>query len=217
MPSQERLKEALSSELAAPDASLQLFRAAYVPASVLPETVRRAYRFGPPSELIGPDSKLPFWWLYVAHAAETAIWEAQFCKNDVTRPGTFYFDAFAVQHGVIADLKFPRPLRLWNLNGSASSRLGIYDDLSSPDYEWSQWFGHRLNQTMQSIEAATRPDGFVYPSRRHRGHTAVAVSSRALQELRSGIERAETPFAACPEYARLSTDSLLVDPPPTTL
>jgi RES domain len=215
-PSPERLQEALSSDLADPDASMQLFRAAYVRASVLPETVQRTYRFGPPPELIGPDSALPFWWLYTAHAAETAVWEALFCKHDVMRPGTFYLDAFAVQHGVIAELRFPRPLRLWNLNGSASSRLGIYDELSSPDYEWSQWFGYRLYQAMRLVAPATRPDGFVYPSRRHRGHTAVALSSGALQELRPGIEWTETPFALCPEYVRLSADPLLVDPPPAT-
>ncbi|MEM5389854.1 RES domain-containing protein [Paraburkholderia phymatum] len=162
IPSQELLREALSRELADPDTSAQLFRAAYVPESVLPVRVQRVYRFGPPPELFRPDGTPPFWWLYAAHAAETAIWEAQFCKNDVTRTGTFYFDTFAVQHGVIAELKFPRPPRLWNLNGSASSRLGIYDDLSSPDYEWSQWFGYQLDRTIQSVDPVTRPDGFVY-------------------------------------------------------
>lgn len=102
------MREALSRELADPDASAQLFRAAYVPESVLPARVQRVYRFGPPPELSRPDGTPPFWWLYAAHAAETAIWEAQFCKNDVTRAGTFYFDTFAVQHGVVAELKFPR-------------------------------------------------------------------------------------------------------------
>lgn len=215
IPSQELLREALSREFADSDASAQLYRAAYVPDSVLPETVRRVYRFGPPPELPRRDGALPFWWLYAAHAAETAIWEARFCRNDVTRPGTFYFDTFAVQRGVIAELKFPRLLRLWNLNGSVSSRLGIYDDLSSPDYEWSQWFGYQLDQTMQSVALAIRPDGFVYPSRRHRGHTAVALSSRALAELRHRIEWITTPFAGCPEFARLAGDPLLVAPPPT--
>jgi len=41
-------------------------------------------------------------------------------------------DPFALQNGVIAELRFPRPLRLWNLNGSVASRLGIYDNLSTP-------------------------------------------------------------------------------------
>jgi hypothetical protein len=84
----------------------------------------------------------PFWWLYTAHAAETAIWEAQFCKNDVTRP-----------------------------------------------------------------------DGFVYPSRRHRGHTAIAISSRVLPELRDGVVRTETPLSRHPDFERLRGDRLRVAPP----
>ena len=75
--------------------------------------------------------------------AETAIWEAQFCKDDVTRPGTFYMDPFAAQHGIIAELHFSRPLGFWNSNGSVACRLGIYDDLSSPDYHRCQWFGSK--------------------------------------------------------------------------
>jgi hypothetical protein len=215
IPSLELLREALSDELADCGANAPLYRAAYIPETVLPTSVQRAYRFGPPAELLRPDGAFPFWWLYAAPMVETAIWEAQFCKNDVTRTGTFYFDPFAVEHGVIAELKFPRLLRLWNLNGSVSSRLGIYDELSSPDYEWCQWFGYRLDQVMRSVALESRPDGFVYPSRRHRGYTAVALSSRAIEELRPHTEWTATPFAGCAEYARLTSDSLRVDPPPT--
>ncbi|CAE6911201.1 hypothetical protein R69927_06011 [Paraburkholderia domus] len=38
-------------------------------------------------------------------------------------------DPFAVQNGVIAELRFPRPLRQWNLNSSVVRRLRIYDGL----------------------------------------------------------------------------------------
>ncbi|MBK3823199.1 RES domain-containing protein [Paraburkholderia aspalathi] len=179
----------------------------------MPTSVARTYRFGPPPELYAGGIEMPFWWLYMAHMAETTIWEAQFCRNDVTRPGTFYMDPFAVQHGVIAELSFPRPLRLWNLNGSVASRLGIYDDLSSPDYDWCQWFGYYMDVAMQSVDQTMRPDGFVYPSRRHRGHTALAISSRVLPELRDGIVRTETPFARHPDFARLHDDRLRVQPP----
>jgi hypothetical protein len=201
-PSPQQLRECLTDEPFTPGEDTQLFRAAYVPESVLPVSVSRVYRFGPPPELYSTHSDMPFWWLYAAPVAETAIWEAQFCKNDVTRPGTFYMDPFAVQNGVIAELRFPRPLRLWNLNGSTASRLGIYDYLSSPDYEWCQWFGYYMDIAMQTVEEAHRPDGFTYPSRRHRGHTAVAISSRVLPALRGGVTRSETPFAEHPDVDR---------------
>lgn len=213
LPSPVQLKECLTNEPFPVGGEAQLYRAAYLPESVLPMSVARAYRFGPPPELFSGGIEMPFWWLYTAHVAETAIWEAQFCKNDVTRPGTFYIDPFAVQHGIIAELRFPRPLRFWNLNGSVASRLGIFDDLSSPDYEWCQWFGYYIDVAMQSVDGAMRPDGFVYPSRRHRGHTAVAISSRVLPELRDGVARSETPFAKHPDFERLLDDRLRVAPP----
>lgn len=212
-PSLESLVTCLSSNPSAVDGDACLFRAAYLPESVLPQSVKRAYRFGPPDDLIAADGSMPYWWLYAAHEAETAIWESQFCKNDITRPGTFYFDEFATQHGVIAELRFPRPLRLWNINGSVASRLGIYDDLSSPDWEWSQWFGYLIDRGVLSVDATTRPDGFVYPSRRHRGHTAVAISSHALPELRDGVVRIEIPFSEHPEYMKMCDDQLRVPPP----
>jgi hypothetical protein len=166
IPSPDRLIECFVNEPFNVDGGAQFFRAAYVPKSVLPHRVQRVYRFGPTPELIGSGGQMLFWSLYTAHDAETAIWEAQFCKNDVMRPGTFYFDDFAVQHGVIAELQFP--LRLWNLNGSISNRLGIYDDLCGPDYDWCQWFGYFMDVAMQSCdEATTRTEVFVYPSPRH--------------------------------------------------
>jgi len=58
-----------------------------------------------------------------------------------------------------------------------------------------------------------RPDGFVYPSRRHRGHTAVAISFRVLPGLRDGVARSETPFAKHPDFERLLDDRLRVAPP----
>jgi hypothetical protein len=212
-PPTELLLAGLAGSLANDGTSIQMARAAYVPEAILPQRVRRAYRFGPPPELIATDGSMPFSWLYVAELAETAVWEAQFCKNDVTRPGTFFFDELAVQQGVIAQLSFPRRLRLWDLSGSICSRLGIYDQLSSPDYEWCQWFGYLIDQAILIAEPAQRPDGFVYPSRRHRNHTAVAISRRSVEELRAGTTWTTVPFSKSAEYAQLSLDSLLVPPP----
>lgn len=214
LPSPEQLKDCLTNEPFAPGGEAQLYRAAYVPESVLPTSVKKTYRFGPPLELVQGDAEMPYWWLYMAPAVETAIWEAQFCRNDVTRPGTFYMDPWAVEHGIIAELRFPRGLRLWNLMGSAASRLGIYDELSSPDYAWCQWLGYHLDIAMQCVDESMRPDGFVYPSRRHRGHTAIALSSRVLSELREGVALTQTPFAEHADFMRLRGDRLRVLPPP---
>ena len=190
-----------------------LFRAAYVSESVLPTKIRKVYRFGPPEALLLPDGQKPFWWLYAAPLAETAIWEARFCLNDVTQAGTYYFDESAVKQGIVAELRFPRTLRLWDLNGSAASRLGIYDQLSSPDYEWCQWFGHYMDLAILATDEAIRPDGFVYPSRRHRGHAAIAISSRALLALRDGVIRTDTPFAEHADYGRMLRDKLRIGQP----
>lgn len=177
LPPVRRIVEALTSESLVWTPDQALYRAAYVPAAVLPERVLRAYRFGPPAELLDENGEFPFWWLYTADRPETAVWESGFCKNDVAQPGTFYFDSFALRHGVIAKLSFPRSLRLWNLNGEAASRLGIYNQLSSPDYEWSQWFRYRMFHAMQVAPTGERPDAFAYPSRKHRGHRAVAIGT----------------------------------------
>jgi len=179
----------------------------------LPTKVRNVYRFGPPDALISPSGEKAFWWLYVAPVAETAIWEARFCINDVTQIGTYYFDDGAVQQGIVAELKFARPLRFWDLNGSAASRLGIYDQLSSPDYEWCQWFGYYMDLAMQVADESIRPDGFIYPSRRHRGHAAIAISSRALWELREDVMRTDIPFADHADYARMVGDNLRIGRP----
>jgi hypothetical protein len=93
--------------------------------------------------------------------------------DDLTRPGTFYIDRTAERDGLIATLRFPRPLRLWHLNSDASSKLGIVDMLSSPDYEWCQWFGVRLHDAIGLCDDASRPDG----SCMRRGDTAAEQRS----------------------------------------
>jgi hypothetical protein len=70
-----------------------------------------------------------------------------------------------------------------------------------------------MDIAMQSVESAMRPDGFVYPSRLHRDHTAVAISSSVIPDLRDGVARSETPFAKHPDFERLREDRLRVAPP----
>ncbi|RFU44558.1 RES domain-containing protein [Paraburkholderia sp. DHOC27] len=180
---------------------------------MVPDRVTRAYRFGPPGALIAPDGAMPFWWLYLAFDPDTTVWEARFCQNDLTRPGTFYIDQGAERDGLIATLRFPRPLRLWNLNSDASSKLGIADMLSSPDHEWCQWFGVRLHDAIGLCANASRPDGIVYPSRRHRGRAAIILSSAALESMRAEVRQEHMRFVDHDAYGRLAGDPLLVLPP----
>jgi hypothetical protein len=216
LPPVERLLDCFSGEQGRQREERLLYRAAYVPAAILPERVTRAYRFGPPRQLLNPDGSLPFWWLYVADQVETAVWESGFCKNDITRPGTFYFDSFAVEHGVIAELRFLQPLKLWNLHGEAASKLGIYDQLSSPDHEWSQWLGTSIFRAMHMVDPAERPDGILYPSRKLRGRAAIAISHKSLEVLRPTVTWTEEPFARTTVFEKLGKDPLLVGPPPAS-
>lgn len=194
-----------------------LHRAAYSPAGILPERVWNPYRFGPPKALIAVDGSVPFGWLYLAPEPETTVWEARFACNDARRPGTFYLNGEAERVGLIATLTFPRTLRVWDLGAPASSLLGIYDQLSSPDHEWCQWFGVRLHQAMQQVDPEHRPDGALYPSRRYRGQGAIILSFEALVPLRAGITYTATPFVQHATYAELRGDPLRCEPPESTV
>lgn len=214
MPSVGQIITGLANETVLINCGEPLYRAAWSPHAILPEQAPRPYRFGPPDALRAADGAVPFWWLYLAQTPDTTVWEARFCLNDVTRPGTFYIDPAAECNGLIAKLSFPRELRLWNLNGEASSRLGIYDYLSSPDYEWCQWFGARMHAAMSQIDDASRPDGYIYPSRRLRGSTAIVLSSEAVESMRAEVTSQYGRFIDHPVYERLRDQSLRVAPPP---
>jgi hypothetical protein len=215
MPSVGRIITGLATEIAIIKRVETLYRAAWSPYSVLPEKATNPYRFGPPDDFRAVDGNMPFWWLYLAPLPETTVWEARFCLNDVSRPGTFYIDPAAERHGLIATLSFPRDLRLWNMNGEASSHLGIYDQLSSPDYEWCQRFGVRVHEAMKTIDARSKPDGFIYPSRRVRGNTAIVLSSEAVSSMRAQITSRSCRFVDHPVYERLRDHPLCVAPPTT--
>ncbi len=214
IPSVEQLVDALarSTRVVGP----VLHRAASSPAGILPDRVWRPYRFGPPEALIAALGSAPFGWLYMSLMPDTAVWEARFARNDARRPGTFYLDAEAERTGLIATLTFPRQLRVWDLGAPASSLLGIYDQLSAPDYDWSQWFGVRLHEAMQRVSSDQRPDGALYPSRRFRGQDAIILSFEALAPLRDGITYTSMPFAQHPAYEWLQGHPLRRDPPERT-
>ncbi|MDQ4624923.1 hypothetical protein [Janthinobacterium lividum] len=139
LPALASLRTELLSNIIILQAGQVLVRAAWNEASIWPLKVERTYRFGPPAELARP-SGFPYHWIYIADDADTAAWEAQLCCNDVMRPGTFYM-AHRAEQALIATLSFSMPLRLLDLTGLAASRLGIYDQLRSPDHGWCQWLG----------------------------------------------------------------------------
>lgn len=63
-----------------------------------------------------------------------AVWEAGLCRNDVTDPGTFYL-ATGAGAALVASLRFALPLVLFDVSGITLSKLGLSDDISSPDHE----------------------------------------------------------------------------------
>ncbi|MEG0880080.1 MAG: RES family NAD+ phosphorylase [Janthinobacterium sp.] len=209
LPALTSLRADLLSKLATHQAGQPLVRAAWNTASIWPLKVERTYRFGPPAELAGP-SGFPYHWIYIADDADTAAWEAQLCRNDVTRPGTFYI-AHNAQQALIATLSFSVPLRLLDLTGLAASRLGIYDQLRSPDHGWCQWLGWQLDQIITQEAGAIH--GFIYPSRRQPGKLAYALSSRYMATLGRNMARSHLTFGDTPAYASLLADHLRVDPP----
>lgn len=193
-----------------------VFRAAGGAKYVLPEKLLQAYRFGPPLELRQTADALPYAWLYVALDQKTAIWESRFARTDATRPGGFYLEPAAVQNGVIGSISFKRDLRLWDLTGEVCAKLGIHDTISSGDYEACHWIGDRLRQAMLSCAPEAIPDGFRYPSRRMRGHQAIALRSELLHEFRATATVSIEPFLKCDTYAELVTDPLCLAPPNQT-
>ena len=209
LPALASLRAELLSHIITHPADQPLVRAAWNAASIWPAKVERTYRFGPPAALAGPDG-FPYHWVYIADDAYTAAWEAQLCCNDVTRPGTFYV-AHSAEQALIATLSFATPLDLLDLTGLAASRLGIYDQLRSPDHGWCQWLGWQLDQIIAQEAGAIH--GFMYPSRRQPGKLAYAISSRHMATLGTSIACSHVQFGNTDAYARLLADHLRVDPP----
>ena len=144
------LRSELLANIITRDAGKPFIRAAWNTASIWPKKVERTYRFGPPEALAGLTG-FPFHWIYVAEDAYTAAWEAQLCRNDVTRPGI--------------------------------------------------------------VGQADAIHGFIYPSRRHPGKTACAISSRKMDLLSNTMTRSWIKFSDSPAHARLLADHLRTDPP----
>lgn len=209
LPALASLRAELLSHIITHPAGQALVRAAWNEASIWPAKVERTYRFGPTADLADA-AGFPYHWAYIADDAYTAAWEAQLCQNDVTRPGTFYI-AHGAELALIATLSFSAPLQLLDLTGLAASRLGIYDQLRSPDHGWCQWLGWQLDQIIAQEAGAIH--GFVYPSRRQPGKLAYAISSRHMATLGKAMACSQLTFGDSPAYAQLLADRLRVEPP----
>jgi hypothetical protein len=179
VPSAEQVLRALDGRIYTYEVETEFIRAVDNKKHVATASPFKAHRFGPPLELVRPDGTLEFSWLYLARDSVVASWESQLVLNNRGAGSGFHITRRAVEHGVIARVRFVRPLRLWNLGEDHSSRLGIHDIVSSGDHEACQWLGRRIRQAMLTVPADRRPDGFVYPSRRVKGFPALeAVSKR---------------------------------------
>ncbi|WP_116522027.1 RES domain-containing protein [Achromobacter insuavis] len=216
VPSTAALLAALTHSVERLAAGTVLYRTAGDAKYLLPEVLINASRFGPPMALRHEDGTLPYAWLYLARDLPTAIWEGQFVRHDATRAGNFYIHPSAAETGAIGNLAFGRDLHLWNLSGEACAKLGIHDTISSSDYEACHWIGHRLREAMMSREPDAIPDGFCYPSRRMRGHQAIAIRSDILPDLRTGAVVTHEPFGQSAAYDALRADALCEPAPSAT-
>ncbi|MBY4899243.1 RES family NAD+ phosphorylase [Cupriavidus sp. AU9028] len=210
LPSLDHLRRALADAVVVLPAGTRLFRAVRHPAAVVPAYVQQTYRFGPPEALRGPDGQFSLYWLYAAQDLLTALWESGFCTNDMTQPGTFYIPAAVTQSGLLVTFTLQEDLRIVDLHGTALSKLGIYDRIHG-DHDWCQWFGLQMFDVLDGLPGGAVL-GFRYPSRKHKNHGALAVSSEALDRFRNSVGVQVTPFALMPHYEALRSDANYADP-----
>jgi RES domain-containing protein len=209
LPSPVLLRQALLASTCTVAAGQPLIRASWNRASIFPPRVNVTHRFGPPPEF-KHDGGFPFHWVYAAADTMTAVWEACLCRNDVTDPGTFYL-APGAEAALICSLRFALPLTLIDLSGITLSKLGLSDDVSSPDHEAMQWFGCMLDAVIADQDCGIA--GIAYPSRKQRGHQAVAISSRSIGALAPGLTVACQPFGETTACAALMLDPCRRPPP----
>ena len=173
----------------------------------------KAHRFGPPIELTGDDGKLPFTWVYLGMDSLVAAWESQLVLNNRGAGNGFHITRKAEEVGILASIRFPRPLVLWSLGEDHSSRLGFHDAISGRDHEACQWFGLHMREAMLMKAADQRPDGFVYPSHRVKGYPALALADWAAADIFVGAKITIERFVDSNIYARLRDDPMRTRPP----
>lgn len=170
-------------------------------------------RFGPPPEAANVGERLPFTWVYMGMDSLVSAWESRLVLNNRGPGSGFHITRRAEEEGVLAYVRFARPLLVWNLGEDHSSRLGFHDPISEGDHVACQLFGERLREAMLMMPASGRPDGFVYPSHRVKGSPALALADWAAEELFASAEVVVTRFVDSEIYARFRDDSMRTEPP----
>lgn len=173
----------------------------------------KAHRFGPPLDAVDADGLLPFTWVYLGMDSLVAAWESQLVLNNRGAGSGFHITRKAESVGVLASIRFSRPLLLWNLGEDHSSRLGFQDGISSRDHEACQWFGLHLREAMLMKPESDRPDGFVYPSHRVKGYPALALADWAAKDLFGNAEIKSQKFVDSDVFARFRDDPMRTEPP----
>lgn len=212
MPPRSLLKDVLADSVCELRRGTWLARAAWTPSSVLPESVARTYRWGPPALLGRREASYPFHWVYVAEDLTTAVWEARFCRPSIRRPGYFHVERGAVAEGLVVRFRLEEELRLLDLGSTTAARLGIFDQVSNPHYTWCQHFGVELHHILAELHADTGAIGIRYPSRRLRNHSAIAIHSRHLGAWRRTVTVRTMRFGDMPFHRELCSDPCYLAP-----
>jgi len=213
VPTAARIFEALQAQRYTYEPERLFVRAVNNPKYIATASPFRPGRFGPPPEMAGEDGKLPFTWVYCATDSLVAAWESRLVLNNFGPGSGFHIPRLAEANGVLASIRFARPLLLWNLGADHSSRLGFQDAISERDHEACQLFGMRLREAMLMKAPADRPDGFVYPSHRVKGHPALAVADWAVGDLFDGADVTLQRFVDSEVYGRFLADRMRTEPP----
>ncbi|KVL29775.1 hypothetical protein WS98_25455 [Burkholderia territorii] len=142
-----------------------------------------------------------------------AAWEGQLVRNNHGAGTGFHITFQAEADGLLAYIRFARPLRLWRLDEDHSSRLGVHDIINEGEYAACNLLGERIREAMLMMPTAERPDGFVYPSRRVKGSPALALADWAANDLFGGAEVETSRFIESEIYARFRDDVMRTDPP----
>jgi hypothetical protein len=213
VPTAEQICRALGQQRYSYERETEFVRAVDNAKYVATASPFKPHRFGPPPELVKADGSLVFTWVYLACDNLVASWESQLVLNNRGAGNGFHITRRAAEHGVLARIRFQRPLVLWNLGEDHSSRLGIHDIVSSADHEACQWFGVRLREAMLMLPPDERPDGFAYPSRRIRGAPSLALGDWAAADLFKDANVIIDPFVESTVYAYFMADRMRTDPP----
>jgi hypothetical protein len=131
--------------------------------------------------------------------------EGRFCEKVERYPGAFRLNE-AASDGLLVTMRLKSDLNFLEIGGTTAARLGIYDRLSEPDYQWCRHFGLEMHHVLEALFNRTGAIGIRYPSRRLRNHAALAVHSRHLGRWRESVTIDAARFGDLPIYGELLDD-----------